>query len=254
MKKKWMVIGAAVVLVASLAVAGMAAARDSKSGATKVTVQLKWVTQAQFAGYYAAKELGYYNDQCLDVTIVEGGVDIVPQTELAQGNADYAIAWVPKALASREQGAGITNVATTLSVASGDGAKFPAASSPDYFYLTLLPGWLGLDTQGFEVSTPWADVWLSADDWAEVMAECAVIRLMKSGDRVTGAHAIRHLPDGTTEKLEICAEHVFVCGGAIQTPALLQRSGIRGRLERRSLGRPRTRFAGHDIPNLDPST
>ena len=76
-----------------------------------VKLQLQWVAQAQFAGYYAAKEKGYYKDQCLDVTILEGGVDIVPQTVLAQGGADFAISWVPKALASREQGANITDVA-----------------------------------------------------------------------------------------------------------------------------------------------
>ncbi|MDQ5972918.1 MAG: NitT/TauT family transport system substrate-binding protein [Actinomycetota bacterium] len=78
---------------------------------TPVSLQLQWVAQAQFAGYYAAKELGYYDEQCLDVTILEGGVDIVPQTVLAQGGADFAISWVPKALASIEQGAAITNVA-----------------------------------------------------------------------------------------------------------------------------------------------
>lgn len=78
---------------------------------TPVTLQLQWFVQAQFGGYYAAKDLGYYEEQCLDVTILEGGVDIVPQTVLAQGGADYAISWVPKALASREQGAGIVDVA-----------------------------------------------------------------------------------------------------------------------------------------------
>lgn len=78
---------------------------------TPVSLQLQWFVQAQFGGYYAAKDLGYYEEQCLDVTILEGGVDIVPQTVLAQGGADYAISWVPKALASREQGAGIVNVA-----------------------------------------------------------------------------------------------------------------------------------------------
>ena len=72
-----------------------------------VNLQLQWFVQAQFGGYYAAKDKGFYEEQCLDVTILEGGVDIVPQTQLAQGAADYAIAWVPKALASREQGAGI---------------------------------------------------------------------------------------------------------------------------------------------------
>jgi NitT/TauT family transport system substrate-binding protein len=82
------------------------------SGARKpVKLQLQWFTQAQFAGYFAAVDQGFYKDAGLDVSILEGGVDIVPQTVLAQGQADYAIAWVPKALASREQGAGITDVA-----------------------------------------------------------------------------------------------------------------------------------------------
>lgn len=78
---------------------------------TPVSLQLQWFVQAQFAGYYAAKDKGFYEEQCLDVTILEGGVDIVPQTVLAQGGADFAISWVPKALSSREQGAMITNVA-----------------------------------------------------------------------------------------------------------------------------------------------
>jgi NitT/TauT family transport system substrate-binding protein len=77
---------------------------------TKVKLQLQWFTQAQFAGYFAALQNGYYKDAGLDVQILEGGTDIVPQTQLAQGRADYAIAWVPKALQSREQGAGITDV------------------------------------------------------------------------------------------------------------------------------------------------
>jgi NitT/TauT family transport system substrate-binding protein len=56
----------------------------------------------QFAGYYAAVEEGFYEAMCLDVTILEGAVDITPQTVLANGDADFAISWVPKALASRE--------------------------------------------------------------------------------------------------------------------------------------------------------
>jgi NitT/TauT family transport system substrate-binding protein len=78
---------------------------------TPVKLQLQWFTQAQFAGYFAAVERGFYEDVGLDVEILEGGTDIVPQTQLAQGRADYAIAWVPKALQSREQGANITDVA-----------------------------------------------------------------------------------------------------------------------------------------------
>ena len=78
---------------------------------TKVTLQLQWVTQAQFAGYYAAKEQGYYEDEGLDVTIREAGTDIVPQDVLSAGDVDYAISWVPKVLGSIEKGADITDVA-----------------------------------------------------------------------------------------------------------------------------------------------
>ena len=78
---------------------------------TPVSLQLQWVTQAQFAGYFAAVDQGFYAAQCLDVTIVEGGVDIVPQQQLADGAVDFALSWVPKALASREAGANITNIA-----------------------------------------------------------------------------------------------------------------------------------------------
>jgi NitT/TauT family transport system substrate-binding protein len=91
---------------------GGAAPSSAAGGAlTPVKLQLQWVTQGQFAGYFAAVDQGFYRKRGLDVQILEGGVDIVPQTVLAQGNADFAIAWVPKALASREQGAGITDVA-----------------------------------------------------------------------------------------------------------------------------------------------
>jgi NitT/TauT family transport system substrate-binding protein len=76
-----------------------------------ISLQLQWVTQAQFGGYFAAVDQGFYEARCLDVTIVEGGVEIVPQTQLANGDVDFALAWVPKALASREAGAEITNIA-----------------------------------------------------------------------------------------------------------------------------------------------
>ena len=88
-----------------------AASGEECTELTPASLQLQWFVQAQFAGYYAAKDLGFYEAACLDVTILEGGVDIVPQTVLAQGGSDFAIAWVPKALSSREQGAGIVDIA-----------------------------------------------------------------------------------------------------------------------------------------------
>jgi NitT/TauT family transport system substrate-binding protein len=78
---------------------------------TKVKLQLQWFTQAQFGGYFAAVEQGFYKKAGLDVTILEGGVDITPQKVLADGGADFAISWVPKALQSREGGAMITDIA-----------------------------------------------------------------------------------------------------------------------------------------------
>lgn len=77
----------------------------------EVRLQLQWVTQSQFAGYFVARDLGFYQDECLDVEILEGAVDIVPQTVLATGGAEFGLAWVPKALVSREQGANIVNIA-----------------------------------------------------------------------------------------------------------------------------------------------
>src|SRR5262249_39549163 len=77
------------------AAGGGAAAAAGGGALKKVKLQLQWFTQAQFAGYFAAVDQGLYKKQGLDVQILEGGVDIVPQTVLAQGNADFAIAWVP---------------------------------------------------------------------------------------------------------------------------------------------------------------
>src|SRR5918993_261570 len=81
---------------------------------TPVKLQLQWVAQAQFAGYYAAVEQGYYEEAGLDVEIVEGGPDIVPQDVLSAGDVDYAISWVPKVLGSIEKGAKITNAPAQL--------------------------------------------------------------------------------------------------------------------------------------------
>jgi NitT/TauT family transport system substrate-binding protein len=75
-----------------------------------VTLQLQWVTQSQFAGYYAALDQGFYADEGLDVTIQEGAVEIVPQQVVAAGDAEFGVAWVPKMLASREAGADLVNI------------------------------------------------------------------------------------------------------------------------------------------------
>ncbi|MBV9564352.1 MAG: ABC transporter substrate-binding protein [Bradyrhizobium sp.] len=94
--------------IGALLVAGSvfpAAAQD------KVTLQLKWVTQAQFAGYYVAKDKGYYKAEGLDVTIKPGGPDIAPEQVIAGGGADVIIDWMPAALAAREKGVALVNIA-----------------------------------------------------------------------------------------------------------------------------------------------
>ncbi|WP_234855409.1 ABC transporter substrate-binding protein [Paracoccus everestensis] len=81
------------------------------AGAQELTLQLKWVTQAQFAGYYVAKDKGFYEEEGLDVTILPGGPDIAPTQVLAGGGADVIVEWMPAALAAREKGLPLVNIA-----------------------------------------------------------------------------------------------------------------------------------------------
>ena len=138
MQRKRLIRSLAVLAVAGLAVAACGddeseesgsgsettAAEGGESGGTKfcdaskapaeltpVKLQLQWFTQAQFAGYFAAIDQDCYAEAGLDVQILEGAVEIVPQDVLASGGADFALSWVPKALASREAGANIVNIA-----------------------------------------------------------------------------------------------------------------------------------------------
>lgn len=93
---------------------------------TPVKLQLQWLPQGQFAGYFAAQDQGFFAEECLEVEIIPSGGDIVPQDALANGDVDYAIAWVPKVLGSIEAGAGVTEIAQifqrsgTLQVAWAD--------------------------------------------------------------------------------------------------------------------------------------
>ena len=96
--------------LALLAAAGLLAA-GSAEAADKLALQLKWVTQAQFAGYYVAKDKGYYEEAGLDVDIKPGGPDIAPAQVLAGGGADVIVDWMPSALATREKGVPLVNIA-----------------------------------------------------------------------------------------------------------------------------------------------
>jgi len=97
-------------LAAVLAVCGVTVGVNA-SAAEKVTVQLKWLPQAQFAGYYVAQSKGYYKAEGLDVTIKPGGPDISPVQVIAGNGADVVVNWMPDALAAREAGVPLVNIA-----------------------------------------------------------------------------------------------------------------------------------------------
>ena len=89
----------------------LALAAGAAKAADDVTLQLKWVTQAQFAGYYVALENGFYDEEDLNVTIKPGGPDIAPPQVVAGGGADVLVEWMPAALAAREKGLPLVNIA-----------------------------------------------------------------------------------------------------------------------------------------------
>ena len=94
-----------------LLMAAAMAAMASAASAEDVKLQLKWVTQAQFAGYYVAQAKGFYEEEGLNVTILPGGPDIAPTQVIAGGGADVVIDWMPSALAAREKGLPLVNIA-----------------------------------------------------------------------------------------------------------------------------------------------
>ncbi|MGH3030137.1 MAG: ABC transporter substrate-binding protein [Gaiellaceae bacterium] len=123
MKKSWLCLAAllAVVILALAACGGDDGDGDEAGGGgggngesqelDAVTLQLKWVTQAQFAGFYAALEEGYYEEEGLDVTIRPGGPDIVPEQVVLGNQAEFGINWLDNTLATRDQGGAIVNIA-----------------------------------------------------------------------------------------------------------------------------------------------
>lgn len=99
-----------VTVAALLAVASMAGDGRSQT-VDAVRLQLKWVTQAQFAGYYAARAKGFYTAENLAVTIQAGGPSTVPEQVVAAGGAHFGIDWLPSLLAVRDRGIGLVNIA-----------------------------------------------------------------------------------------------------------------------------------------------
>ncbi len=98
-------------LIVSMMAGAFSLAAVQALAADAVTLQLKWVAQAQFAGYFVAKDKGFYTDENLDVTIKPGGPDIAPEQVIAGGGADVVVTWMAAALAARDKGVGLVNIA-----------------------------------------------------------------------------------------------------------------------------------------------
>jgi len=98
-------------LLGLLVALGLMAGAHDANAQDRVTLQLKWVTQAQFAGYYVAQARGFYRQANLDVRINPGGPDIAPPQIIAGNRADVIVEWMPAALASRERGVPLVNIA-----------------------------------------------------------------------------------------------------------------------------------------------
>jgi NitT/TauT family transport system substrate-binding protein len=114
MRKRWVVSGliaAAVAVAAAAAVATHASAAPKQAKLVNITLQSKWVPQAQFAGYYAALAKGYYKAAGLNVTIKPGGPDIIPEQVVASGQAQFGIDWLPSLLSFRDHGTDLVNIA-----------------------------------------------------------------------------------------------------------------------------------------------
>src|SRR5438874_7903426 len=111
-RKHLIALGLAAAAIATTGILGATAGASTKSQKlTKVTLQLKWVTQAQFAGYYAAVQQGYYKAAGLDVKIKVGGPSITPETVVVGKQADFGLDWLPNLFATREKGSNLVSIA-----------------------------------------------------------------------------------------------------------------------------------------------
>jgi NitT/TauT family transport system substrate-binding protein len=110
-RRRWYLVPAALVAIVSLTAAGFASGGTGSQKVQKVTLQLKWVTQAQFAGFYAAKAKGFYKQAGLDVNLKVGGPDISPEQVVLGRQAEFGIDWLPSLLAQRDTGQDLVNIA-----------------------------------------------------------------------------------------------------------------------------------------------
>lgn len=175
-------------LKTTLIAGAIMAAGTIAQAADEVTLQLKWVTQAQFAGYYVAKDKGFYEEENLDVTIKPGGPDIAPTQVIAGGGADVTVEWMPAALAAREKGLPLVNIAqpfkssgmmlTCLEETGVTGPEdFPGRTLGVWFFGNEFPflSWmsqLGIPTEGGEDGVTVLKQGFNVDPLLQGQADC----------------------------------------------------------------------------------
>jgi NitT/TauT family transport system substrate-binding protein len=113
MKNRVKCLTGCLLLVASLA--SLAACGTSTPNAAqekiKVRMQLKWVPQAQFMGFYVAAEKGYYADEGLDVELLPGGPDIIADAQVSSGAAEFGMASFNSLISYQAQGYPLVSLA-----------------------------------------------------------------------------------------------------------------------------------------------
>jgi NitT/TauT family transport system substrate-binding protein len=171
-----------------IAAAALSALATPGLAADEVTLQLKWVTQAQFAGYYVAADKGFYEEEGLEVEILPGGPDIAPVQVLAGGGADVMVDWMPSALAARERGVPVVNIAqpfkssgmmlTCLEETGVTGPEdFPGRTLGVWFFGNEYPflSWmsrLGIPTEGGEEGVTVLKQGFNVDPLLQGQADC----------------------------------------------------------------------------------
>ncbi|GBD42988.1 Riboflavin-binding protein RibY [bacterium HR40] len=96
--------------LAGAALACAVAAAPAAADTVPIALQLKWFPQAQFAGYFVAKDKGFYAEEGLDVTLLPIG-DQSPIQTVVSGAADFGTTWIADLLAAREKGLPVVHIA-----------------------------------------------------------------------------------------------------------------------------------------------
>ncbi|MCG6115489.1 MAG: ABC transporter substrate-binding protein [Mesorhizobium sp.] len=224
-------------IVAGLFAASVAMAAMPAMAQDQITFQLKWVNQGQFAGYLVAKDLGYYEEEGLDVTINPGGPDIAPEQVIAGGGADVITTWMAAGLAARERGVPLVNIAqpfanTALQMVCSEESgvtstdDFPGKTLGVWFFGNEYPfyAWmakLGLSTDGGEDGVEVLRQAFSADPLLQGQADCISVMRYNEYKQVLDAGIPEDsltLFDFTEEEVGMLEDGLYVLEERLEDP------------------------------------